>query len=95
MMKETLILQRKFNCEIIPVVDPADPSIDINNLTEAFVAEGKMINSEMFDGLNNKEAIVKIIDYLEEKGIGKKSINYRLRGLVNLKTTILGVRLFQ
>ncbi len=29
--------------------------------------------------MNNKEAIVKIIDYLEEKGIGKKSINYRLR----------------
>lgn len=70
---------KKFNCEIIPVVEPADPSIDINNLTEAFVAEGKMINSEMFDGLNNKEAIIKIIDYLEEKGIGKKSINYRLR----------------
>lgn len=70
---------KKFNCEIISVVESADPSIDINNLTEAFVAEGKMINSEMFTGMNNKEAILKIIDYLEEKGIGKKSINYRLR----------------
>ncbi|QHI74037.1 leucine--tRNA ligase [Aminipila terrae] len=70
---------RKFDCEIIPVVESEDPSIDINNLTEAFVAEGKMINSEMFTGMNNKEAIIKIIDYLEEKGIGKKSINYRLR----------------
>ena len=38
-----------------------------------------MINSDMFDGMNNKEAIVKITDYLEEKGIGKKSINYKLR----------------
>ncbi|MBN7772446.1 leucine--tRNA ligase [Clostridium aminobutyricum] len=70
---------KKFDCEIIPVVESADPAIDINNLKEAFVAEGKMINSEMFTGLNNKEAIIKIIDYLEEKGIGKKSINYRLR----------------
>ncbi|WP_312649421.1 leucine--tRNA ligase [Aminipila sp.] len=70
---------KKFDCEIIPVVESADPSIDINNLTEAFVAEGNMINSEMFTGMNNKEAILKIIDYLEEKGIGKKSINYRLR----------------
>ncbi len=70
---------QKFNCEIIPVVESSDPSIDINNLTEAFVAEGKMINSEMFTGMNNKDAIIKIIDYLEEKGIGKKSINYRLR----------------
>ncbi len=70
---------QKFDCEIIPVVEPADPSIDINNLKEAFVAEGNMINSEMFTGMNNKEAITKIIDYLEEKQIGKKSINYRLR----------------
>ena len=38
-----------------------------------------MINSEMFNGMNNKEAIEKIIDYLEEKKIGKKSINYKLR----------------
>lgn len=69
----------QFNIEIIPVVDPADDNIDIHNLKEAFVAEGNMINSEMFTGMNNKEAIVKIIDYLEEKGIGKKSVNYRLR----------------
>lgn len=70
---------KKFNIEIIPVVDPEDPDIDINNLQEPFVAEGNMINSEMFTGMNNKEAIVKIIDYLEEKGIGKKTVNYRLR----------------
>ncbi|MEG2323259.1 MAG: leucine--tRNA ligase [Anaerovoracaceae bacterium] len=70
---------KKFDLEIIPVVDTKDPEIDINNLKEAFVAEGNMINSEMFTGMNNKEAIVKIIDYLEEKKIGSKSTNYRLR----------------
>ncbi|NBI63204.1 leucine--tRNA ligase [Clostridiales bacterium] len=69
----------KFGLEIIPVVDTDDPNIDVYDLKEAFAAEGNMINSEMFTGMNNKEAIVKIIDYLEEKGIGKKSINYRLR----------------
>ncbi len=70
---------KKFGLEIIPVVDTDDPDIDVYDLKEAFAAEGNMINSEMFTGMNNKEAIVKIIDYLEEKGIGKKSINYRLR----------------
>lgn len=70
---------KKFGLDIIPVVDSKDPNIDVNNLQEAFVAEGNMINSEMFDGMNNKEAIVKIIDYLEEKGIGKRSTNYKLR----------------
>ena len=38
-----------------------------------------MINSELFNGLNNKEAIDKIINYLEERKIGKKAINFRLR----------------
>lgn len=70
---------KKFGLDIIPVVDTDEPEIDVYNLKEAFAAEGNMINSEMFTGMNNKEAIVKIIDYLEEKGIGKKSINYRLR----------------
>ncbi len=70
---------KKFDCEIIPVVDPGNPDIDINNLEAAFVAEGTMINSGQFDGMNNKAAIEKIIDHLVETGIGKKSINYRLR----------------
>lgn len=69
----------KYNLEIIPVVDTVDTEIDIHNLKAAFVAEGKMINSDQFDGLNNQEAIIKIVDYLEEKKIGKKSINFRLR----------------
>lgn len=70
---------KKFDLDIIPVVDTDDPDIDVYNLKEAFAAEGNMINSEMFTGMNNQEAITKIIDYLEEKKIGKKSINYRLR----------------
>ena len=70
---------KKFNLEIIPVVEPNDPEIDINDLKEAFVAEGKMINSEMFTGMDNKEAIAKIIEYLEENGIGRKTTNYKLR----------------
>ncbi len=70
---------KKFGLSIIPVVQPEDPSIDVNDLKEAFVAEGKMINSEMFTGMDNKQAIEKIIEYLEEKKIGKKAINYKLR----------------
>ena len=69
----------KFGLEIIPVVDPEDESIDLYNLKEAFVAEGKMINSGQFDGLNNRDAIPKMIDWLNEQGIGDKTVNYRLR----------------
>ena len=70
---------KAFGLEIIPVVDPEDPSIDLYDLKEAFVAEGKMINSGQFDGLNNREAIPKMIDWLNEKGIGDKTVNFRLR----------------
>ena len=69
----------QFGLEIIPVVDPEDDGIDLYNLKEAFVAEGKMINSGQFDGLNNREAIPKMIDWLNEQGIGDKTVNYRLR----------------
>ncbi len=70
---------KKFNLDIIPVVDSDDPEIDVNNLSKSFEAEGSIINSGEFNGLNNRDAIQKVISYLEEKGIGKKTINYRLR----------------
>ncbi len=70
---------RKFGLEIIPVVDPGDADIDINNLQEAFVAEGTMINSGRFNGMNNREAIGEFIKWVEEEGIGRAATNYRLR----------------
>ena len=69
----------KFGLDIIPVVAPGNPDIDVNNLKEAFVAEGTMINSGKFDGMNNREAIKKVIEWVEEEGIGKATVNYRLR----------------
>ncbi len=70
---------KKYDIEIIPVIDPKNEDIDLNNLQEAFVEEGTMINSEDFNGMNNKDALEKIITSLEDKKIGSKSTNYRLR----------------
>lgn len=70
---------KKYNLDIIPVVNPADDQVDVHNLTAAFDAEGILINSEQFNGLNNVEAQEKIIAFLEEKKIGTESINFRLR----------------
>ena len=53
-----------------------------NNLNSpnAYTGDGKMINSDFLNGITNKEeAINKIFEYLEEKGIGKKTTNYRLQ----------------
>ncbi len=70
---------KKFNIDIIPVVDTEDPEIDIHNLEAAFVAEGTMINSGKYTGMNNKEAIQEITKDLEEAGLGKAQVNYKLR----------------
>ncbi len=64
---------KKFNLEIIPVLDGGNIAI------EAFTGDGIHINSEFLNGLGKEDAINKMISWLEEKGIGKKKINYRLR----------------
>ena len=64
---------KKFNLDIIPVIAGGD----IEN--SAYTGDGTHINSEFLDGLNKEDAINKMINYLEEKNLGKKKINYRLR----------------
>ena len=70
---------KKFDLEIIPVIDPHDPDIDLDDLKEACAAEGTVINSGEFNGMDNKDAIQKIAEVADERGIGRKTINYRLR----------------
>ncbi|MCD6478221.1 MAG: leucine--tRNA ligase, partial [Candidatus Aenigmarchaeota archaeon] len=48
-------------------------------MKRAYVDEGYLINSGKFTGMNNKEAIKKISEYLEKNGIGKRTIQYKLR----------------
>lgn len=70
---------KKYNLPINVVISPDGNNIDADTLTEAFAAEGILINSERFNGMNNKEALPKIIDYMAENGIGRKKTNFRLR----------------
>jgi leucyl-tRNA synthetase len=64
----------KYGIEIIRTVQPPD---DFDG--EAYVGDGPAINSEFLDGLHKDEAIARIIEWFEEKGIGRASINFRLR----------------
>jgi leucyl-tRNA synthetase len=69
----------KYGLEIIPVVDPGDPDLDLTDLTEAFVAEGTMVNSGGFDGMGNREGMDAISAHIEERGTGKRTTTFRLR----------------
>ena len=63
----------KFGLDIIPVLEGGDVS------KEAFTADGVHINSDFLNGLEKQEAIDKMIAWLEDKGIGDKKVNYKLR----------------
>src|SRR6056300_691880 len=65
---------KKYNLEIIQVV-----SNDKKELTEAYIGQGQIINSDFLNGLSVDEAKIKIIETLEEKKIGKKKISFRLK----------------
>ncbi len=70
---------KKYNLPIEIVVMPDGENISSADLKEAFAAEGTMVNSGEFNGLNNREALAKIIDYIEDKKFGERKVNFRLR----------------
>ena len=71
---------KKYKLNIKTVVRPKDKGNDFQVKDEAFIEEGFMINSSFLDGLKTPgEAIEKSINYLKEKKLGKKKINFRLK----------------
>ena len=64
---------KKFDIPIIQVLEGGDIT------KEAWTQDGVHINSGFLDGMNKEDAINKMIEFLEERGIGSKKINYRLR----------------
>lgn len=64
---------KKFNIAIIPVIEGGDVT------KEPYVEDGLHINSEFLNGLNKEDAIAKMLEFLTENKIGKKTTNYRLQ----------------
>ncbi len=69
---------KTFGLPIIEVVAGGD--IETEAYTEC--EHGKMVNSGFLDGMEVSEAIPAIIDWLEQKGIGERKVNYKLRDWV-------------
>jgi leucyl-tRNA synthetase len=64
---------KKFDLEIREVVQPPNP------VEGCFSGSGTAINSDFLNGLPTTEAKARVIDWLEEHGLGKRSVNYKLR----------------
>ena len=70
---------KKYNLPIKLVIQPSDKDKIQEEMNEAYVGDGIQVNSAQFDGMPNREAIPRIIEFFEAKGIGKGSVNYRIR----------------
>ncbi len=68
---------KKFN---LPIIEVLKSQVDVQK--QAWTQDGIHVNSEFLDGLNKADAIAKMLEFLEEKKIGRKAINYKLRDWV-------------
>jgi len=65
---------KKFGIDIIEVIKGGDIS------KEAYAGDGEMVNSDFLNGLTNKkDSIARVLEYLEEKGIGEKGVQYKMK----------------
>ena len=68
---------KKFN---LPIIEVLKSEVDVQK--EPWTQDGIHVNSGFLDGLNKKDAIAKMIEFLTEKKIGKATVNYKLRDWV-------------
>ena len=65
---------KKFGIDIIEVIQGGDIT------KEAYTGDGEMVNSGVLNGISNKkDAIAKMLEILEEKGCGKKGVQYKMK----------------
>ncbi|MBQ1647250.1 MAG: leucine--tRNA ligase, partial [Bacteroidales bacterium] len=71
---------KKYDLPIILTLQPKDKELVLEEMTEAYVEkDGRLVNSAQFTGMDMHEAVKAIMDYAEEKGFGKRKVNFRLR----------------
>jgi len=68
---------KKYNLLIRVVISP--PDWEGEELKEAYTGKGIMVNSDKYNGLPSQEGIEKICNYLDNKGIGRRKVNYKMR----------------
>jgi leucyl-tRNA synthetase len=70
---------RKHNLPIRVVIQPAGEVLSGDTMIEAYTGEGKMVNSGVFNGLDNVEGMQRVTAYLTEQELGRSQVTYRLR----------------
>ncbi|NOZ76934.1 MAG: leucine--tRNA ligase, partial [Euryarchaeota archaeon] len=70
---------RKYGLPMRVVITPPDYELRPEKMVRAFTSDGIMVNSGEFNGLPNRDAMELIANLAEEKGWGRRSVNYKLK----------------
>ncbi|PNU20033.1 leucine--tRNA ligase [Geothermobacter hydrogeniphilus] len=70
---------RKYDLPLVVVIQPEGDALVPEQMEAAWTGSGRLVNSERFDGLDNEAAKEQIADYLTAEGIGRATVNFRLR----------------
>ncbi|MBN2232315.1 MAG: leucine--tRNA ligase [Deltaproteobacteria bacterium] len=70
---------RQYDLPVIVVIQPPDRELDPATMTEAYAESGFLVNSGAFNGMDNRAALDAVAAHLAERGLGEKTVNYRLR----------------
>ena len=81
---------KKYGLDLIVVIQPEGETLDPKTMTQAYVEEGIMVNSQQFNGIKNTAAMEKITAHLATEGPGQKSGELPLEGLGHFPAALLG-----
>ncbi|MBI4431626.1 MAG: leucine--tRNA ligase [Candidatus Omnitrophica bacterium] len=70
---------KKYNLPMKIVIDRPTKPLALGEMREAYVEDGAMVNSAQFNGLPNREALEKIVDWLASKKMARRTVHYRLK----------------
>jgi leucyl-tRNA synthetase len=70
---------RKYKLPITVVIQPDGQNLDSAAMTESYDGLGKMVSSGEFDGLPSSQALTRMSEAAEQRGIGQRTIQYRLK----------------
>lgn len=70
---------RKYDLDLVVVIQPEGEVFDAAIMTEAWTGSGRLVHSGPFDGVDNEQAKEDIALYLEQQGVGRRTVNFRLR----------------
>ena len=70
---------RRYGLPVRVVIDRPAGGLSADDMAEAYVEDGIQVSSGPFDGIPNRDAMDRIADWMEEKGIGRRTVSYRLR----------------